>query len=73
MYLIRYLKNVINSLYKNFQNKNPIIALFIFMRKLLLLSFLICSITAATVSLANLQAFFDNTYDRNQDGHATLQ
>lgn len=43
------------------------------MRKLVLVALWVGLISAATVSLANLQAFFQNTYDTNLDGHATLQ
>lgn len=42
-------------------------------KRIFLLALLISSIAAATVSLHNLQAFFNNTYDANQDGYATIQ
>lgn len=30
-------------------------------------------IDSATVSLHNVQSFFNTTYDRNRDGHATIE
>jgi hypothetical protein len=30
-------------------------------------------INSATVSLHNVQSFFNTTYDRNRDGHATIE
>lgn len=43
------------------------------MQKFILAALLICSISCATVSLRNLQSFFNTTYDKNRDGYATLQ
>lgn len=44
------------------------------MRLPLILTFLLLTtLLKAEVSLTNLQAFWESTYDANKDGHATMQ
>jgi len=40
---------------------------------ILVLCFFFTTVRSTTVSLHNLQTFFNQTYDMNHDGYATLQ